>query len=355
MISLFRYRIPFIQPFKLAGSTIQDREGIIVRYGTDTMDVYSEIAPLIGFSEESTYETLEILISRIDEIDLHLKDPNTDSWYDWMHGCSFHPSIRFGLDILRLRSFATKTGTALHTSLNPKASDRVGTNAVLGVLPSNELIRQSDQLVKYGYRTVKYKISNPETNIEAWERLRAQYPHLNMRFDANGSWPIEEADKWAKLLERVGPEYLEQPLAVGLESRMASLQRELSYPLAFDESARNIESVRSILAESPESVLILKPMLIGTVRELTDIITEIKAARSAFTITTLLESGIGRNAVATLATAFANTDVDHGLGTGSLFAKDILVDKNIIQGFFDVDTNPFRHINTSFLETFRVY
>ncbi len=355
MISLFRYRIPFKQPFELAGATLHDREGFIIRYGTDPLEVYSEIAPLPGFSNESIYETFEILMSKIDEIDLHLKGSNPYEWYDWLHSSSFYPSTRFGLDVLRLQSIAAKSGAALHTILNPKASDRVGTNAVLGILPSDELIRQSEQLVRDGYRTVKYKITNPETNIEAWKLLRAQYPKLNMRFDANGSWPLDKASKWAKLLESIGPEYLEQPLAVGLESHMASMQRNLSYRIAFDESAKNIESVRSILAETTESVLILKPMLIGSVHELTDIITEIKAAGLTFTITTLLESGIGRNTVASLAAALANPDVDHGLGTGALFADDSMVNESIIQGYYNVDTSPSSHMNTTYLEIFRVY
>lgn len=355
MISLFRYRIPFKQPFQLAGTRLLEREGFIIRYETDSLDVYSEIAPLPDFSPESTDAVLNTLFGNINEIELHLKTPDSDSWYDWLHGSSFPPSIRFGLDVLRQQSTADKSSIALHTLLNPHAGTRLGTNAVLGILPSDELVRQTDRLVTDGYRTVKFKVADPETNVEDWKHIRTKHPQLNMRFDANGSWPLDKASKWAKLLEPIGPDYLEQPLAVGLESQMASLQRDLSYPIAFDESARNIDSVRSILAESRESVLILKPMLIGSIRELSDIITEIRTAGSAFTITTLLESGIGRNTVASLASAFSAHDIDHGLGTGSLFAEDILADLGIIDGMFMIDNHPTSRLDRTKLETFRIH
>jgi O-succinylbenzoate synthase len=100
-------------------------------------------------------------------------------------------------------------------------------------------------------------------------------------------------------------------------------------------------------------VIILKPMLLGSIHEMSEIIDEISSHGSKFTITTLIESGIGRNMVASIAAAFATHTVDNGLGTGSLFAEDILMDLSIQKGRFVIDPNPSSRINSTLLETFR--
>lgn len=353
MISLYRYRLPFKQPFELAGMKLSEREGICIRFQDGSVDIYSEIAPLPGFSHESTDDTIELVRDNLGQITDHLKNPNSISWNAWLKASSLPPSARFGLDVLMSQLLAARSGTSLHLFLNPTASDSIGTNAILGIMPPNDLIKRTSQLIALGYRTIKYKMGDPSLYLDAWLRITKRFPDLKMRFDANGSWMQDQAEIWAKLLEPLRPEYVEQPFAVGKETEMVSLQSQISYPIAFDESARDIASVRTILQTSPQSVIILKPMLLGSIHEMSEIIDAISSHGSKFTITTLIESGIGRNMVASIAAAFATHTVDNGLGTGSLFAEDILMDLSIQKGRFVIDTNPSSRINSTLLETFR--
>ncbi len=355
MISLYRYRLPFRQPFALAGMELAERDGIIVRFMDGDLDLISEIAPLPGFSLETTDDAIEVVKGLINEIDAHLKTPHATTWNAWLNGSSLPPSVRFGLDVLMRQRVAALSGTPFHVHLNPNAGHSIGTNAVLGIISPEELESKSEQLVAQGYRTIKYKVGDPEPYFDTWQRIRDRHPRLNMRFDANGSWQFGEAVRWTKQMEPIRPEYLEQPLAVGNESYMAELQHAISFHIAFDESARDLESVRSILNMSPRSVIILKPMLLGSIAELVDIMSSITSQGSSFTITTLIESGIGRNIVATVAAAYANPDIDHGLGTGSLYADDILADLNIEDGRFQIDPNPSSRIDNTLLDSFRIH
>jgi O-succinylbenzoate synthase len=333
---------------------LTDRDGLIIRYQNNPLDVLSEIAPLQGFSRESTDEAIELVKDNLSEIHSHLMDPDSVSWNDWLITSSLPPSVRFGLDILMSKSMATRLGIPLEQFLHPSAQNRIGTNAVLGIMPPDDLEKRTSQLIADGYRTIKYKVGDPLPYLDAWLRIRKMFPDLKMRFDANGSWMQDQAEIWAKLLEPVSLEYLEQPLAVGHETEMATLQSQINYPIAFDESARDIESIKSILKISPKAVIILKPMLLGSIAELSSIIDTITSHKAAFTITTLIESGIGRNMVASIAAAFATDTVDHGLGTGSLFVEDILMDLDIEEGRFVIDPKPSSRINSTLLETFRI-
>ncbi len=331
-----------------------NREGLIVRYQDGLCEIFSEIAPLPGFSIESTDDVQSVAFGLIDVVDTHLKTPDLAAWNVWVKDEPLPPSVRFGLDALMRQRVAAIKGTPLHVSLNPKSEGSIGTNAVLGIIPPDDLEVQTDKLVRDGYRTIKYKVGNPEPYIEAWMRIRVRHPHLHMRFDANGSWQTDSANQWIKLLEPIRPEYVEQPIEAGCEPAMAELQRTVNFPIAYDESARDLASVLSILKMSPRSVIILKPMLLGSISELKEIIGAISSEGSIFTITTLIESGIARNMVASVAAAYSDSSVDHGLGTGSLFAEDVLEDYNMGLGTFVIDPNPARRINRTLLESFRI-
>ena len=63
MLNLYRYQLPFQQPFVTGAGTFEYREGLILRYHTSDIDVVSEVAPLPGFSTESLQEAESYLVS----------------------------------------------------------------------------------------------------------------------------------------------------------------------------------------------------------------------------------------------------------------------------------------------------
>ena len=58
-INLYRYQLPFTQPLKFHGHTIQQREGLLLHWGSS----WSEIAPLPGFSRETLEEAQQETIA----------------------------------------------------------------------------------------------------------------------------------------------------------------------------------------------------------------------------------------------------------------------------------------------------
>lgn len=337
MIEIFRYRIPFVRPFDMAGQSLHEREGIVLRYQAGNNQIFSEIAPLPGFSRESLDQATRGLAKVLQDVRIKLKsDTCLNDWSDWLRGALLPASVRFGLDALYRQSQASRLGVPLHRYLNPNSHDTIATNAVVGILPPAELEARTVELVQAGYTTIKYKVHDPSEYLSSWLGIRTQFPELNMRFDANASWDSVHGRKWARQLEALRPQYLEQPFAVGSERETADLQLEVAYPIAYDESARDLSSVMSILERSSSSVIILKPMLLGSVEEMADIIAKIRENGAKFTITTLIESGVGRRLTAAVASAYGEPGTVHGLGTGALFTEDVLADEPAPAGTYRI-------------------
>ena len=61
-------------------------------------------------------------------------------------------------------------------------------------------------------------------------------PTTRLMVDANGGWNLEDAISMSKWLAQQGVEYLEQPLPVGEEDKLATLSNHSPLPIFVDES-----------------------------------------------------------------------------------------------------------------------
>ncbi len=213
---------------------------------------------------------------------------------------------------------------SLRKLLNPQATDRVGCNALIGIMAEEAYPAAIEQAVKDGFRTIKFKIQDPSALVKLLQPFRRAHPDLRFRFDANGSWPLNKAYEWCQLLSSVYPEYLEQPFPKGQEHAMANLQAQIDFPLAADESCTDLASMIHIHELKAARYFILKPALVGSLREIRHMIDWLSNHHIPFTLTTLLESEVARNWIYSLCIAFADPNTDHGLNTGTLFERDLL-------------------------------
>ncbi len=376
MIRLHRYDVPFRRPFRGAGFTLRRRQGLLLSWTEGSLTAWGEASPLPGFSTETLDDVVLVAQEILPRLGPLLSAGSPIRWTPESLPPGLPVSLKFALDTLRTDLLARRRGTAFHealpdilgialTSRDPAAEPghaattsperpaanpqspvstvahpllqppRVGVNAVLGLLDPGELLNAGLQLLDQGCRTLKIKVGDPTPILPSLRQLAADPRKPRLRFDANGSWPEEKAGVWADLLAELNPEYLEQPFPPGFESQMAHLQQNISFPLAADESVRDADAARRIVEAGAAQALILKPALIGSYTELLEIVLLARRARIKTVFTTLLDAGVARRAVASLAWALAEPDIDHGLSTGDLFEADPLPDGDLNQaGYF---------------------
>ena len=110
----------------------------------------------------------------------------------------------------------------------------VGINSPAGAI---ERVRDWQQTIDV--KMLKVKLGNRE-GIEAdkamLQAIREEYPKVRLTVDANGGWSFSDAVYMSHWLAKLDVEYIEQPLAVGREDKLANLSNNSPLPIFVDES-----------------------------------------------------------------------------------------------------------------------
>jgi o-succinylbenzoate synthase len=174
-----------------------------------------------------------------------------------------------------------------------------------------------------GCATAKVKVAEPgqpaAADLERVEAVRdALGPAGRIRVDANGGWTVDEAAGRLRALARFGLEYAEQPCATLAE--LAELRRQVSVPLAADESIRRADDPRKVRAAGAADIVVLKAAPLGGVAAALEIAAD---CGLPVVVSSAVESSVGLAAGVALAAALPELPYACGLGTMSLLAGDV--------------------------------
>ncbi len=338
-LSLFEYTIPFRKPFLTASGDLNERKGFLVG---DGKAIWSEIAPLPGFSDETFEESRESLMDHGKEITAAFQDRSLDQFLNderFLAMLARLPSVRFGLSMLSEQQKATAAGLPLYNfwknSLFKKTPRNRGIttegyvrcNALVGVMEAEK----RHQVIRFrkecGFRTIKVKVpANPDEAFETMISTCRSFPDLVFRFDMNKSFNIDQARELFGKMQTAWEDgslarniaYIEEPLSDPSPELLSEL-RTFGFSLAVDESVRTPEDVHTFESNASVTHLVIKPMLFGSFEEL---LTPLQC-KLAVAVSSTFETAIGRRLLAHIA-ALSNIkrETDHGLDTGSSLAAD---------------------------------
>ena len=202
----------------------------------------------------------------------------------------------------------------------PPRRDRIPINATVPAVAADQV---REVLARFpGARTAKVKVAEPgQTLADDVDRVNAARALVaTVRVDANGGWTVEQAVQAAAALTADGPlEYLEQPCATVDE--LAELRRRIDVPIAADESIRKADDPLAVVRAHAADIAVLKVAPLGGVWALLDIATQIDIP---VVVSSALDSAVGIAAGLTAAAALPDLRHACGLGTGGLFAEDVI-------------------------------
>jgi L-alanine-DL-glutamate epimerase-like enolase superfamily enzyme len=103
---------------------------------------------------------------------------------------------------------------------------------------------------------------------------------------------------------------------------MRTLCEATSLPIALDEELIGVQSKAELLDQIRPQYIILKPTLVGGISETREWIKLAERRGIGWWMTSALESNIGLNAIAQLASTY-NSPIPQGLGTGKLYHNNL--------------------------------
>lgn len=358
MLQLFEYELPFRSPFRTGSAIFENRNGILIHYKNNDIDLVVESAPLPGFSEESLIDVKQALVNEKEFIQESLEGEITfQSVRNLDNNPDLNlPSIQFALSYLFLSVLAKKKGRSLHDLFRTIPANTIQVNAVVGHKPLSEMEKKIEEAVQNGFKVIKIKAPDPVEELSSLlTRVQKRYPTIRFRLDANQSWPVSSLKKNCELLQHLRIQYIEEPTSTENLREWKRIQKMCCLPIALDESVSSIKALQSVLNNYPDLFIIIKPTLLGNILKIHETISQFRSSFKHIVCTTTLESSIGRSMVASTACLIGDQNMSHGLHTGPLFADDLLPDLEIKNGSLKCfQTNPatksFQNTKTSYLK-----
>ena len=240
-----------------------------------------------------------------------------------------YPSMLFGLETALLN---LKNGDRLFDTAFSRGETGIPINGLVWMGNHEEMLCRMEEKLASGFRCIKLKIGaidfDQELDLIRRIRDRFSFHEVELRVDANGAFPYDEALYKLELLSQYNIHSIEQPIKAGQWAYMADLCRESPLPIALDEELIGVndpEMKRHLLNIIKPRYIILKPSLHGGMAGCREWIKTARDLGIGSWITSALESNIGLNAIAQFASSVYGDHITmpQGLGTGQLFTDNI--------------------------------
>jgi len=317
-LSLYRYQIPLGKLLPVGNQRIETREGLVLQVSTETQQQAVEISPLSGidideqpikgFSQESIAEIIQALAESMPS----LQGEPIDKLLDIADTTPL-ASLAYGLSLL-------------HAKLNGKLSLYRDSVSCIPLIYRHqdevaEDLQQRVSTLSSKVHAVKVKVgqTSMEDEIQLIHQILAIRPDLKIRLDANRAFTLEQAIDFCACLPLASIEYIEEPCHSPKDNSLLFQATGISF--ALDESLNDINYQFTMLPGL--TALVLKPMLIGHLNRLQQLIEEAQANGVRAIISSSLEASLGIEALKAISLECTPDEIP-GLDTLSAFSSDLI-------------------------------
>ncbi|NVJ85264.1 MAG: o-succinylbenzoate synthase [Algoriphagus sp.] len=235
------------------------------------------------------------------------------------------PAFRFGLEMAILDLIHGGKKRFFQNDFFEKGQ-AIPINGLIWMGDKEFMRSQIDSKIKKGFSCIKMKIGaidfEEEMNLLRYIRSAYGAEDLVLRVDANGAFSPAEALGKLEKLASLAIHSIEQPIRAGQVAEMARLCQESPLPIALDEELIGVSDKSRLLDQIKPQHIILKPTLVGGFLETREWIGLAEERGIGWWMTSALESNIGLNAIAQLASSYQPT-IPQGLGTGQLYHNNL--------------------------------
>nr|WP_321458905.1 o-succinylbenzoate synthase [uncultured Vibrio sp.] len=300
---IYRYCLPMDSGVILRDNKLTERIGYIVELSDGVNVGLGEVAPLDGFSLEST-----------DEAGIQLQD-QAERWVAGLpiDYANMVPSVAFGLSMAQVELAGELPQDGQYQA------------APLCTGDPDDLIPKLNAMEGEKVAKVKVGLYEPIRDGMLVNLFLESIPQLTLRLDANRAWTPEKAQQFAKyvtpsLRQRIS--FLEEPCRSPGDSLSFAINTGIA--IAWDETLQDAIRREDFRLEDLTGVkaIIIKPTLIGSVEFCIKLIEKAKALGMKAVISSSIESSIGLTQLARFAKWQLPEEIP-GLDTIGLFKAQL--------------------------------
>lgn len=256
------------------------------------------------------------------------------------------PSIAFALEtaLLDMQSGGNRI---LFPSEFTNGNEGIITNGLIWMGSEKEMQQRIEEKLNQGFHTIKMKIGaiSWDNEHKLLQSIRKHFDSskITLRVDANGAFDENNVFGVMEDLAKLDIHSIEQPVDKGNHKLMAEVIHNCEVPVALDEELIGIskaEEKQQLLQFLKPAFLILKPSLLGGLKQCEEWIEIAHEHDAAWWATSALESNIGLNAIAQWTVPLMHASANHastnrhlsprhasmlpqGLGLGNLYHNNI--------------------------------
>jgi o-succinylbenzoate synthase len=337
-VDLRRLGLPLASPLVTGRGTYRQRSLLLLRVCLDVDGRvqwgWGEAAPLPGWNDDDLDELARIARTLSDGAATR----TLNGLLREQTAIEARPALRFALECAVLDALARLEGISLSTALararGVEPAAKVAVQCTLGDCDGPAAIQALASAQKAGFTHAKLKIGARDARVDR-ERIRSIVDaglELTLRLDANGALRTSDA---LRLLDALPPdrvEWVEQPVDDADFDALLERYEGSGPAIAADESCCDPTRVAGLLESGRLGAVVVKPAALGGLDRAEALFDRARDAGAAVMISNLMESAVGRAAVADLAAAWPELEGPHGLATGDWFARDLAPQPDRIEG-----------------------
>ncbi len=314
-------KMQLTEPYTAAYDTIETTANVFVRIVTDGRIVGCGCA---APDEQVTGETPEGVLEVIRTV-VEPAVKGTDPLRPALlrerleRGLRHEPSARAAVDMALFDILGKKCELPVWKLLGGYR-DCMKTSVTIGILSEPDAVASAQQWIKQGFTALKMKGGlDVDSDVARVLKVReAVGDGIELRFDANQGYTVDEALRFIDLTRDARLELLEQPTLQGQPDLLGEVSREVSLPIMADESLASLRDAFRLASSDLTDMLNVKLMKVGGISEAMEIVAVAKSARLKVMVGSVDESALGvaaglHYALSSPAVVYADLDGHLGL------------------------------------------